>query len=340
MTQRATSELNAAGIWDPYLRDDYAHSRRLAAAHGRTYFLATRFLAAEHRPAVHALYGFARTADDIVDDPDPSVSPGTRGYRLQQFSNSLGTSAQRDPTVRAVLHTAQRYGLSEKLFEAFLASMRMDLTVAEYESFADLERYVYGSAAVIGLMVTPILGTVGSTNEAAPFAGDLGIAFQLTNFIRDVGEDAHLGRVYLPQQSLREFGVTREDLLRGVVDDRMRRLLAHEIARARGFYEKAEPGIAMLQPRARACVAVAFELYHEILTEIEKADYQIFGQRIRVSRRRRAQVAAKTLLRTVLSRPRSGQRRGQTTDRRPSHTHVDRVSATNPNPNPMSSTGA
>ncbi|MEP6559648.1 MAG: squalene/phytoene synthase family protein, partial [Nakamurella sp.] len=131
--------------------------------------------------------------------------------------------------------------------------------------------------------------------EAAPFAADLGVAFQLTNFIRDVGEDLRLGRIYLPLESLRMFGIDREHLEKGVVDEPVRRLLKREITRARGFYGRAEPGIGMLAPGARGCVRAAFQLYGDILTAVEDADYQVFGPRIRVSRARRAQIAAGTM---------------------------------------------
>ena len=213
----APPELDAAGIVDPRLRDDYAVSRELAARHGRTYFLGTRFLPPERRPAIHALYGFARTADDIVDDHTHLHTTAAKQERLQRYAAELRSGEPTEPTIRAVLHTAHRYDLDPALFEAFLESMRMDLTVTEYATWDDLQRYVYGSAAVIGLMVLPILGTVVPRERAAPFAANLGVAFQLTNFLRDVGEDARLGRVYLPMESLGWFGVDRDRLGTGVV---------------------------------------------------------------------------------------------------------------------------
>ena len=295
LAQRVDAELDAAGIRDPLLRSDYRLSRDLAQEHGRTYFLATRFLPPGRRSAVHALYGFARTADDIVDDPSPQATPELKAARLQEFSDSMAEPAQAHPTVRAALHTADRYDLDPELFTAFLESMRMDLTVTEYETHADLDRYVWGSAAVIGLMVTPVMGTVTSVAEASPYAADLGVAFQISNFIRDVGEDLRLGRIYLPQESLRRFGLSRERLATEVVDDDVRGLLAAEIDRTRAIYRRAEPGIAMLAPGARGCVRVAYQLYGDIMTAVEQADYQVFGPRIRVSRRRRAAIAGRVI---------------------------------------------
>ncbi len=152
-------DLDAAGVTDPRLRSDYLHCRDLAREHGRTYFLATRFLPPARRPAIHALYGFARTADDIVDDFTPGVSVQAKEQGLQELIaqfRSPGSAV--DPSVRAALDTARRYDLSPQLFEDFLTSMQMDLTVTSYETHDDLDTYVWGSAAVIGLMVLPILG--------------------------------------------------------------------------------------------------------------------------------------------------------------------------------------
>ncbi|MET0863398.1 MAG: phytoene/squalene synthase family protein [Nakamurella sp.] len=292
----ADHELDAAGITDDRLRADYRHCRGLAQEHGRSYFLATRFLPAERRPAVHALYGFARTADDIVDDPTPGVTAAAKTQGLQALTAQLhDPSNATDPSVRAALDAANRFQLDPQLFEDFVGSMQMDLTVTSYDTFDDLKTYVHGSAAVIGLMVLPILGTVVPMREAAPYAADLGVAFQLTNFIRDVGEDLRLGRIYLPLESLRMFGIDRAHLEKEVVDEPVRRLLKYEISRTRGIYGRAEPGIAMLAPGARGCVRAAFQLYGDILTAVEDADYQVFGPRIRVSRARRAQIAAGTM---------------------------------------------
>lgn len=302
-------ELSAAGITDPALRADYRHCRALAAEHGRTYFLATRFLPPDARPAVHALYGFTRTADDIVDDEHADTATKTEG--LQRLSGQLraaladearSADPSVDPSVRAAADVARRYVMPSEWFEAFLHSMAMDLTVTGYATEAALDEYVYGSAAVIGLMVTPIIGTVGPRADAEPAAAELGVAFQLTNFLRDVGEDLRLGRVYLPADVMAAYGVDRDLLAaqdgRSPVDPRVRALLTDRIAYTRERYRRAAPGIDLLAPRGRRCVRVAHQLYGDILGAIEQADLQVFGPRVRVSRRRRAAVA----LRAAVSR--------------------------------------
>jgi phytoene synthase len=305
----ARRELDAAGIRYPRLRADYEHCRRLAAGHGRTYFLATRLLPAADRPAVHALYGFARTADEIVDETTPGRTVEERRVELAALGAQLRMGhLMSDPTCRAVVDTAERYRIAPKLFDDFLDSMQMDLTVTEYETYADLEVYMHGSAAVIGLQMLPVLGAVGPTEDAAPYAAKLGIAFQLTNFIRDIGEDLRRGRIYLPQTSLREFGVDRAHLEAGVADEPVRRLLRFEIERTRTLYREAEAGIELLDPRSRPCVRTAFTLYRQILTEVERADYQVLGRRVGVANRRRIPVAAVGLVRAVSARRRLGDR--------------------------------
>jgi phytoene synthase len=173
-----------------------------------------------------------------------------------------------------------------------MTSMHMDLTTVEYSSWEDLEHYMHGSAAVIGLQMLPVLGTLPGAHAAAvPHARDLGIAFQLTNFIRDVGEDLRRDRVYLPKEDLARFDVTRDDLSRGVVTANIRHLLGFEIARARELYRAAQPGVQLLDPDSRDCVRTAAVLYGEILDAVEAADYDVLRQRVAVSRRRRAAVA-------------------------------------------------
>ncbi|MHB8341800.1 MAG: phytoene/squalene synthase family protein, partial [Mycobacteriales bacterium] len=170
---------------------------------------------------------------------------------------------------------------------------------------AELLRYVYGSAAVIGLQMLPVLGTVVAREVAAPYAEDLGIAFQLANFIRDVGEDLRRGRIYLPLEDLAHFGVTDEMLAAEVVDGRVRRLLAFEVARTRELFRSAHPGIRLLDPSSRDCVQTAFTLYGGILGAVEAADYQVLDRRVRVGLARRAAVAGPGLVRAWSTRRRA-----------------------------------
>jgi phytoene synthase len=292
---------------DPSLREAYRQCREINARDGKTFFLATRLLAPAQRPAVHALYGFARRADDILDEFDETRGDEVRAEQLQQFSTQLFNSlvenqaSADDPTLTAVVHTARRYDIGWQLFDDFLASMRMDLTVTDYPDRASLERYMYGSAEVIGLQMLPILGTVGPREDAAPAAAALGKAFQLTNFLRDVDEDLDRGRVYLPADELAAHGVDR-DVLRWCqtnrrIDARVRRALQEQHAVTRRVYAAARPGVAQLAPASRPCVETALKLYSEILDRIEEIDFEIFSQRATVGKGRRVAVAGAGVVR-------------------------------------------
>ncbi|WP_426500387.1 phytoene/squalene synthase family protein [Streptomyces sp. D54] len=310
-------ELDAAGIRDPALRAAYTHCRGLNARHGKTYFLATRLLPVDRRPAVHALYGFARWADDIVDDLGSTATPGERARSLLALEAQLAAGLRHgqvtEPVIRALADTAGRYGIGHRHFTDFLSSMRSDLTVGGYASYEELGRYMHGSAAVIGLQMLPVLGTVVAREEAAPHAAALGVAFQLTNFLRDVGEDLDRGRLYLPAELLAAHGADRERFewsrRTGLPDARITDVLRAAAAHNRAVYRAALPGIAMLAPVSRPCIRTAFVLYSGILDAIEADGFTVLHRRAVVPRRRRAVVALDGLVRALAVR--TGVRHGQ-----------------------------
>jgi phytoene synthase len=302
-------ELDAAGITDPALRAGYALCRQINAAHGKTYYLATLLLPPAKRPYVHALYGLARRVDDIVDDLSPGLDGAERAARFSAWSGDfladLDWGGSSDPLSRAVIDTITRWDLPTSYFAQFLDSMRMDLAVTAYATYDDLREYMWGSAAVIGLQMLPILGRADPDtpwDRLEACAIDLGLAFQLTNFVRDVGDDLRRGRVYLPQTSLDAFGVDRERLERRRVDEPIRNLLAFEIERARGLYRSAAAGVELVDPTSRDCLRTASTLYAGILDQVERADYDVFGRRAVVPRRRRASVGAAGVLRARQAR--------------------------------------
>ncbi|HXV93773.1 MAG TPA: phytoene/squalene synthase family protein, partial [Pseudonocardia sp.] len=271
---------------------------------------------AARRPAVHALYGFARYADEIVDDLGDDRPVAEKAAQLDALTAELDAvldgTATTEPVLAALADTARRYRIDRRHFADFMVSMRMDTHVTDYATFDDLGVYVHGSAAVIGLQMLPILGTTVPREEAEPYAAALGVAFQITNFLRDVGEDLDRGRVYLPAEELAAFGVDRELLSwcrrhrRG--EPRVRRALAHLVAYTRAVYRRAEPGIGMLEPVSRACVGCAFTLYQGILDEIEETGYDVLHRRVAVPNRRRAAVALPGLGRALVARARAGRR--------------------------------
>ena len=281
------------------LATSYELCRRLNAAHGRTYYFATRFLPRDKRHHVHALYGFARYADDLVDHFDLDWSDAQRRAALEAWSadflDCLDRGHSDDPVLKAVVATVDELGIAHDDLRAFLRSMAMDLTVTRYPTYEDLAEYVHGSAAVIGAMMLPVLGA--RHPDARGRAMDLGVAFQLTNFLRDVAEDWDRGRIYLPLEDLERFGVSESDFARRRVTPGMRRLLAFEAARTRALYRRAELGWGMLDARSQVCIRIAHRLYGEIIDRIEAADWQVFAHRARVPTRRRVAVAARELLR-------------------------------------------
>jgi 15-cis-phytoene synthase len=282
----------------------------LHRTHGRSYYLATKLLPAWKRRHVHALYGFTRYTDDIVDEGGDIEGP-YRARRLDewsgQFSDAIeGTRTPADPVLLAVRHTIAAFGLSRADFDAFFASMRMDLHVRAYADYEALLEYMQGSAAVIGTMMLPILlapddgpGPVAAAaiSRAREPARQLGLAFQLTNFIRDVAEDLGRDRVYLPADDLIRFGVSRDDLAAPSASPAVRRLIAFEVERARTHYRQARPGLAALPARSRRCVRLAYAVYGGILDRVQEAGYDVLAGRAVVPRRRRATAVVRELAR-------------------------------------------
>ena len=274
----------------------YERCRQLHRRHGTTYYLATLLLPAWKRRHVHALYGFARYADEIVDDLGSCLgrteqAAALRGWGRRFFTGLRGAPCD-DPVLPAVLHTVRAFDLDVADFERFLDAMAMDLVRSEYATYDELLGYMEGSSAVIGTMMSPIL-EASDPARAREHARQLGLAFQLTNFIRDVAEDLGRGRVYLPTADLERFGVGRADLAAGIATPAVRDLLAFEVERARAHYRAAGPGIELLAPSSRPCVRTALTLYGGILTEIERSGYQVLRGRVRVPRRRRLAVAGR-----------------------------------------------
>ncbi|MDQ7994113.1 MAG: phytoene/squalene synthase family protein [Propionicimonas sp.] len=287
----------------PDLAAGYAECARLTRRHGTTYYWGARLLRPDRRRHVHAVYALCRLADDIVDAPGATIGDAgaTRAALTAfrgRFEDALaGSPAPGDDVLAAVARTVRECRIDPACFDRFFGAMAMDLEVDRYETFDDLCGYMDGSAAVIGEMMLPVLEPVGP--GAYHPARTLGLAFQLTNFLRDVGEDLDRGRVYLPQADLRRFGA---DPARRVVDDAWRAVMRHEIDRARELYRQAEPGIAVLPPRSARCVATAHTLYAGILGRIEARDYDVFSGRARVP----TPVKALTALRVLVGRPATG----------------------------------
>ena len=278
------------------LDESYARCRELNKRYGTTYYWSTKVLPRVKQHHVWALYGFCRYADDIVDDMGPAPVE-QRAKALADFGDrffaDVAAGASDDPVLKAVVHTVKAFDIDLDCFRRFLRSMTMDLTVATYDTWDDLRGYMDGSAAVIGEMMLPILEPLRP--EAKGHARDLGDAFQLTNFLRDIAEDLDRGRQYVPQEDLRRFGV---DLTERRVTPEFVQLMQFEIARCRELYESADRGLAMLPPQSAKCVGAARVLYGRILEKIEAQGYDVFSKRARVSTAEKAAMVAKLMLPT------------------------------------------
>ena len=262
----------------------YEHCRKINAHYGKTYYFSTCFFPAEIRPAVHALYAWVRYPDEWVDNPR-GLTIAEQRDKLQQWrdatADAIKTGSSDHPVLAAWADSARRYDVPVQYMRDFMDAMEMDLTVTRYATFADLQKYTYGSASVVGLMMCRLVGTndPGSVSHATA----LGLGMQLTNFLRDVGEDwRDRGRIYLPLEDMAQFGVTEADIASGRVTENFIALMQFEIERTRTIYEHADAGMHYLPNYARLAVRLARVLYSRILDKIEQNQYDVFNKRARV----------------------------------------------------------
>jgi phytoene synthase len=276
------------------LAESYELCRRAQRAHSKTYYFSTRLFPPEVRPHVHALYAFMRYADEIVDNPG-TISLEEQLSALEAFEEetlaAVASERVPNPVLRAYANTVRVRGIDPEDIAAFMKSMKMDTRVFRYPTYEDLELYTYGSAAVVGLMMCRVVGVADKRADA--HAEALGTAMQLTNFLRDIGEDWGRGRVYLPLEDLERFGYAEEYLGKGIVDERFVELMRFEIQRTRKLYSLADEGMVYIPRGRRYPVIVARELYAAILDRIEAQGYDVFSRRAETSRPGKLKVAAR-----------------------------------------------
>ena len=262
------------------LERSYDTCRRMHRRHDPTYYWATRRLPAEIRPATHALYGYVRTADEIVDGPRRAASTAARRAALDAWEHALerGRAAGRSPhpVVGALVDAGRRHRLPLDELRPYMRSMRIDCAPVRIETWPELEAYMDGSAGSVGRIMAPLLG-VPERHHAG--YGRLGQAFQLTNFIRDVREDTSLDRVYLPAEDRRRYGVGEDELRRGHASPELRALMALEVRRARGLFAEAEPAIAAAPSSVRTGVRFAVGIYQRVLDRVERVEFDVLGRR-------------------------------------------------------------
>lgn len=277
-------------------RKTYADQDRLAAGfeecrqitkrYGTSFYFATQFFPKETRNGIYAIYAFARIPDEIVDNPKKTSKDAAALSEMREWRNrwleAMALGGSDDDVMNAIVFAFNKYEISVEYGEAFLKSMFQDEEKSSYRNYAELEDYMYGSAGVIGLMVTRVVGY--SSEAAFPFAEKLGYAFQMTNFLRDIREDCdELGRIYMPEDEMRRFGLDRRDVFTHVTDVRFTRFMKFQIERTRQIYREALPGIKLLNWRGRLAVRISYVLYKAILNEIERANYNVYAGRVRTN---------------------------------------------------------
>ncbi len=270
---------------EPVVADEAALSQayltcdQITKEHSRTFYLASALLPTEKRMAARALYAFCRVSDDLVDRKSDASAQKLQEWRWRSLSNHPSLN---DPVALAWADARSRFGIPRRYAEQLIEGVGRDLDQNRYASFEELSAYCYGVASTVGLMAMHITGFGGP--EAIPYALKLGVALQLTNILRDVGEDWENGRLYLPLDELGYFSLSEDDIAAGIVDDRWRAFMRFQIDRTRRLYAEALPGISMLDPDGRFAIAAAAELYQAILEDIEAHDSDVFTRRAHLSK--------------------------------------------------------
>lgn len=258
------------------LESAYRHCDTITQIHSRTFYMASGLLSPEKRKATRALYAFCRVTDDIVDSPGDQY---TRYARLREWKQHVMAThpPAYDLVALAWADTRARYNIPSGYAEQLIDGVALDLEKSRYDTFDELAAYAYGVASTVGLMAMHIIGFDGET--ALPYAVKLGVALQLTNILRDVQEDSLAGRLYLPQDELKAYGLTEDDIQSRCIDDRWRAFMQFQIDRNHQLYEESRPGLALLDPDGSYAIAAAADLYEAILDDIQKHDYDVFSRR-------------------------------------------------------------
>ena len=272
--------------------DDYCQQR--AAASGSSFYYSFLFLEPERRQAITALYAFCREVDDVVDEcPDPAVARTKLAWWRSEVA-ALYEGRPSHPVTRALLGSLRRFLLPQEQLQEIIDGMEMDLERSRYADFKALHLYCYRVASVVGLLAAEIFGY--KDRQTLKYAHDLGLAFQLTNIIRDVGEDARRGRIYLPLDELARFGVGEDDLRQARYGDAFRRLMAFQVERARNTYAQAFAQLPPGDRKAQRAGLIMAAIYQATLSEIERSDFRVLDRRISLPPMRKLWLAAKTWL--------------------------------------------
>jgi phytoene synthase len=292
---------------DSNLRDAYAHCRALTRYHAKTFYLSTRFLPNEKQRSIFSIYSLCRYMDDLIDESfdlnkNRSIQEKDLSTIILTFKTKLNVAYDSgigdSPILTAFADTLKNYHIPKEYPLELLEGVCMDLNKNRYETFEELYTYSYKVASIVGLMTSEVFGY--DDVDAKKHAIDLGIAMQLTNILRDVGEDLHRNRIYLPKEDLERFKISENDLFENTLDDRFTALMQFQIERARGYYDSADKGIPLLEADSRLPVYLARHNYSRILDRIEDNKYQVFTQRAHLSTSEKLAIIPKAWLSAMM----------------------------------------
>lgn len=293
---------------DAHLKEAYDQCRTITRKHAKTFYMATRFLPNHKQRGIFAIYSLCRYVDDLVDEAEDLIARHQLSERevklqLESWKTKLQCAYEGkesdNPILMAFSDVLQRYHIPVELPFELMDGVSMDLYKNRYRSFDELYDYSFKVASIVGLMTAQVFGY--ESNQALGYAIDLGIAMQLTNILRDVGEDLKKDRIYLPLEELRKFGVTEEDLFNHLLNDSVRELLSYQVSRARRYYNRSEKGIGMLSEDSRLPVYLAQYNYSRILYKIEENDYNVFDLRAYLNTTEKLSIIPQIFYRTTIA---------------------------------------
>jgi len=261
------------------VEESYAYCRRVARTRAKNFYYSFLLLSSQQRKAMCAIYAFMRQSDDLSDEPGAN-RPALESWR-GEMEDALAGRFSGNPVWPAFHHTVRRFGIPHQYFREMIEGVVSDLEPRRFENFAELYHYCYQVASVVGLTAVHIFGF--DTPSALPLAEKCGVAFQLTNILRDIREDAERGRVYLPREDLQRFGVSEDDLRAGRPSVGFLEMARFEAARTRAYYQDSAPLLDLIHPRSRPSLVALITIYSRLLERIEQANYDVFTRRVRLS---------------------------------------------------------
>ena len=270
----------------------YRYCRQVARTRAKNFYYSFLLLSAQQRKAMCAIYAFMRYCDDLSDEP--GATRGAIDRWRAEMEDALEGRFSGQPLWPAFHHTVRRFGIPHRYFREMIDGVASDLEPRRFQTFDQLYRYCYQVASVVGLTIIHIFGF--DTRSALPLAEKCGVAFQLTNILRDIREDAGNGRVYLPLEDLARFGVTEADLRAGNRSDAFLQLMRFEAARARGYYSEAAPLLDLIHPRSRPSLWALVSIYSGLLDRIERTNYDVFTRRVRLSSLEKSWIVVRALV--------------------------------------------